>query len=553
MIAQLHDGELKHRLQIISKLIQLKDRPFLPYQQFYIMFQKDQPMTTVFKTGRQVSKTTSSCVQAILQCAIHPNFVSLYVMPREEQASNTSVLFFRPIIKSSLITNQFVKPVIDQVMKYQFSNNSAIILSNAFHDAERIRGIPTDRVHVDEVQDISEEFLPVIEMGASASQYRFILYTGTPKTHVNTLQMLWNKSSQAEWCIKCEACNHWNIPSIDHDALAIIGPVEGRNISKENPGTICARCGRTIYPQTGCWVHRYPSRKAINAGYHIPQIVIELHYADPIKWQIIWNYKNGLGQTTHDDFIREVLGEPADICSRIISLTDLLKVATLGSRFNEEGILSTIDYYRVRALGIDWGGGGKEGNFTTLALVCLAPNGKIHVPWGMALPNPHDHIGEGQQIMRIAEKFKVHLIAHDYSGAGSLRETFLIQAGFPASRLMPCRYTRFLQEGVTIKFCPPAPHNPRQIWEIDSTRAFLMVAGAIKVGHIEFFNDDYISESDPGLLRHFLSLVDEMRTERGVKTFRIVKEEGTKDEFAQATMLGCLAIWNSCGTWPRYG
>ena len=543
--------DLPQRIELVSSLFNLKGKRFVPYQQFYPMFEEHQPITTVWKTGRQVSKTTTSCIQTILQCATIPNFVTTYVMPQESQAANTSILFFKPILDESPIAK--VCPTTrDQTMKYQFANNSAIVLSYAYHDPERTRGIPSDKVHVDEAQGINEEFLPVIEASASASPYRFIMYTGTPKTHQNTLQSLWNNSSQAEWAIKCKACNHWNIPSIKHDILDMIEPPGRRPVSYESPGTVCAKCKKGIYPQEGQWVHAFPERRWINAGYHVPQIVVELHYADPVKWAIICGYKQGLGRVTYDDFLREVLGEPADASTRLVSLTDLLKQAKLGSRYNEETILQTLDYYRLRAFGIDWGGGGKQGNFTTIALVCLAPDGRVHVPWATALPNPHDHIGEGETITRLAERFRVQIVAHDCSGAGSLRETILIQSGFPAEKLMPCRYVR-LREDVTLRYIPAAPHNPKPLWDIDSSRALLMVVGAIKLGYIEFFDDDYQGEANKGLLRHFLALVDEVKSDGSTKHFKVACEEGLNDEFAQATMLGCLAIWNSTGTWPRYG
>jgi len=549
-VTMSNNEELPRRLELIANLIHLKGKPYRPYQQFYPLFEKLQPWITVLKTGRQVSKTTSSCIQSILQCATTPNFVTLYVMPSETQALNTSILFWRPIIQDSPIS-KLCSLKLEQIKKYQFENNSAIVLSYAHFNAERVRGIPADKIHVDEIQDINEEFLPIIESSASGSKYRLMLYTGTPKTHQNVLQSLWNRSSQAEWCIKCEACNYWNIPSIKHDILDMIQPANDRVVSKEYPGTVCAKCGRIIYPQKGQWVHAYPDRKYLTCGYHLPQIVVELHYADPLNWAIINAYKQGIGQMTYDDFLREVLGEPADRSSRLLSYYDLVKQAKLARRDAEETLLQTLDYYRLRVFGIDWGGGGKRGNYTTIALVCLAPDGRIHVPWATALANPHDHIGEGKQIVKLAKKFKVHLISHDCSGAGALRETILIQSGYPADKLMPCRYVR-MSEGVTVKYCPASPTNPRRLWNIDSTRALLMVAGAIKSGMIEFFADDYKSEAEPGLLRHFLALVEEMSNDKVGKQYRIVCEEGLRDEFAQATMLGCLAIWNSTGAWPRY-
>ena len=84
-----------------------------------------------------------------------------------------------------------------------------MLFSFAYQDAERTRGISADKNVIDEVQDMDISFLPVIHETISASQeWGLIQYAGTPKTMDNTIQVLWQDSSMAEWMVKCPHCSH---------------------------------------------------------------------------------------------------------------------------------------------------------------------------------------------------------------------------------------------------------------------------------------------------------------------------------------------------------
>lgn len=514
------------------------------------LFYQYQPLTCVLKTARQVSKTTSAVAQTILQCATIDNFTTMIVAPLEQQSLRISSLFVRPFLDSSPLL-KIVGLDTERALHFKFENNSAIILSYAHQDADRTRGVPADKVHVDEVQDIRAEFIPVISAALSASRYKFSVYTGTPKNYNNTLQFLWQASSQAEWAIKCAACNYWNIASAGNDLLQMIGPPRP-DISYENPGTICAKCGSVIHPATGRWVHSFPDRMFDYAGYHIPQPIMEMHYADPVAWKVLYGKMQGGYQTSTPDFYREILGEAYDTGTHLLTLEDITKVAVLPNRNDEAAVMDYVRNSKLRVLGIDWGGGGKEGNYTTLSLCCLGFDGRIYVPWGIALRTPHDHIREAVEIIRIANRFGVDFIAHDFTGAGSLRETVLVHNGFPRDRIIPYYYVAFSSvKGSAAKFVPADKYNPRSTYHIDPTRAMLLVTGAIKLGKVQFFKYDYMNENDPGLLHHFLSLVEDVNFPAGHKSYRVVCEQGYRDEFAQATMLGCVCLW--CMTsWPEY-
>lgn len=538
------------REELLSKLFTLKNEPYQVYKPFAHLFNRELPLNTVFKTGRQVSKTTTLVIQHLTQSVFIPGFNTLCVLPLEQQANRVGSMFIRPILRDSVIP-QICPLTREQSTNISFKNNSNIVLSYAHLDAERTRGVPADKLHIDEAQDVNSKFLPVITSCLTGSKdWQYSVYTGTPKTNNNTLQFLWLSSSQAEWCIKCEACNHWNIPSIEFDLDGMIGP-HREDISQESPATICSKCGKIIHPDSGQWVHRYDDRKWTYAGYHIPQIIMAQHYADPVNWSILLSKKEGGYQTTVTDFYREILGEACDIAARLVTLDDLLKVADLGDRKDFNRIRQMKDAYPIRVFGIDWGGGGEGGNYTTIALVCQTHSGVIEIPWATQLTTPHDHIKEAKEILKLANELNPHLIVHDYSGSGSLRETILVHSGYPIERIMPCRYVAGNQ-GVACRYVKETPWHPRPCYHIDPSRCLLLTCGAIKLKRIRFFNDDYKNEHDRGILRHFLALIDETSSSRGIESFHIVCEPGYRDEFAQASMLGCVGIWYKTNKWPKF-
>ena len=99
--------------------------------------------------------------------------------------------------------------------------------------------------------------------------------------------------------------------------------------------------------------------------------------------------------------------------------------------------------YGFRVLSVDWGGGGKTGlSLTAAAMLGHRGDGRIDVVYGKKLMTPYDQIGEAEECKDLMDLFRCNLLAHDYTGSGILRETFLIQAGLPMSRDMPIQYVR---------------------------------------------------------------------------------------------------------------
>jgi len=539
-------------LPILDLLFRLKGKPYSlrDHFVFFPLYDLQQPRSTVLMCGRQVGKTTNLAIQSVLLAATRPFSTILFVSPLGEQISRFSTIYLSEILRQSVIGKMLKGPgTVDRVLQKDFSNNSHIILSYATDDPDRVRNISASRLVVDETQDMLLDAISVIKETLSHSeQGGQILYAGTPKTGDNTLTQLWLESSQAEWFVPCTHCTTdghptWNIPSPKWHLEEMIGPYHNK-ISEEYPATLCYKCKQPISPRLGRWVHLYPDRTDY-AGYHVPQLLLPHHYANPANWKELLKKRLNLPPYL---FYNEVLGWPYDLAAAIITLEDLQRTAVMPPR-TDPSVVDRAKKYTLLVMGIDWGGGGEEEkSFTTLALAGLSNDGKIDVIWGRRLLTPHDHIKEAIDIATHCVEFSPHYIAHDYAGGGAIRETILVQAGMAESRLIPYMYATASMSGLCVR-SEPSPLRPRPFYLLNKARSLQILCTAIRLGHIRFFADDYVSAIEPGLLRDFLSLKEETASSSTREAYRITKKKGSIDDFAQAVNYACCTIWQMT-SWP---
>jgi hypothetical protein len=281
-----------------------------------------------------------------------------------------------------------------------------------------------------------------------------------------------------------------------------------------------------------------------------------MHYASKKAWQILRTKQETLAPNV---FANEVLGESYDGGSKLVTLTELQQAANLGFRNTgpkleilPEVKERLIRYVRV-AIGVDWGGGGKdEVSYTKLSLCGLKPDGKIDCVWGAKLLTPHDHEREANDVLQTWKKFGAHIMAHDYTGAGSIRQTIMVQSGIPLERIVSC-YMHGTSKSL-IKYVPPTDNDPYPYYLLNKTRTLLTTCQAIKKGVLRFFDYDHIDDQQPGLLHDFLALVDDKReSPSGSDVYMIHAQEGQSDDFAQATNLACIALWHSADAFPDFG
>lgn len=553
----------KHTLTTLAPLLplllNLRGKPYtiekhFPFEPF---FKTQMPSRLVLCTGRQVSKSTSLAAQSVVLSNCIPYFNTLFVTPQYELTRRFSNNYVRAFIDQSPVKKLWCGTHTEHsVLQRSFKNHSKLIFSFAMLDADRTRGVPADKIVYDEVQDLDKDFLPIINETISASHWKIENYAGTPKTLDGTLETLFQESSMAEWMIKCTACGHWNVPGLDHDLIDMIGP-DRDDIGPGNPGIVCAACARKgkrspVNPRTGLWVHAHPERAHEFAGYHVPQMIMPMHYEDPTAWKVLVGKSRGMHNTPLHVFYNECCGESFDFGAKMVTQSDLQRVSKSLHENTDEAAMAVLDRYTLRVLAVDWGGGGeKEISFTTMAVLGLRPDGNIDVIRGYRSLTPNDPIQEARMVLAFTGRFRCSHIVHDYSGAGALREQFLANAGVPYNRIIPIAYTG-PAKGPIMRHIEPTDIHPRDYYRVDKSRSLLLTCHQLRTGKIQFFNYDHKGTGSPGLLHDFLALIEDKRSSRhGSDGYTIIRKPKHSDDFAQAVNIGCCALWHMTQTFPN--
>lgn len=543
---------------LLPLLLNLNGKPYTirDHYPFSPLFRLLTPKNQVWCTGRQVSKSTSLAAHGVVVANAVPFFKTLFITPLYEQIRRFSNNYVRPFIDQSPIKAQWCGTSTENsVLQRSFKNHSMMLFSFALLDADRVRGVSADRVCIDEVQDMDPDHVPIIQETMSYSKWATSYYTGTPKTFDNLIFGLYKRSSQAEWFIPCASCRHWNIPALEHDLDAMIGPANP-HISEKYPGTVCAKCRKPISPRHGRWVHRHPERRWHFAGYHVPQIILPLHFSDPEKWSTLLLKREGYGNMTQAQFYNEVMGESIDTGQKLVSETELKAACVLEWENKKEpdpACYANLKHYKQRILAIDWGGGGEAGiSFTVLSVMGFRPDGTIDVLWAKRLLIGGDHLAEAKECMKWSKLFKCDFVAHDYTGAGTVRETVMVQAGFNLDRVFAMRLVRSASQDLLV-YKEPTPINHRAHYSLDKTRSLLYTCQAIKLKQLRFFKYDWVSQDAPGLMSDFLALVENKTDSRlGGDIYTITRNTLLTDDFAQAVNIGCAALWNMNDAWPNF-
>jgi len=502
------------------------------------VFKTALPSRLTLKCGRQVSKSTALAASGVLRAVGTPYLQILFVAPRFEQIRRLSNEGVRPFVSQSFISPFVTDPtVVRQTLQRSFSNFSSMFFSFAFLDCDRIRGLSADMINLDEVQDLDYDFVPVILECMSHSSLRLTMFSGTPKTLDNTIEQLWSESSSAEWAVPCSACDYWSLASIQADLLKMLQP----------HGISCGKCGSLVNPAEGHWYHLKARDYPNSLGYHVPQAIVPAHYANPDHWKLLIGKRDGKDGYTQAKFMNEILGESADSGIKLITLSDIRKASQLGP--NDFG--SAIDRFRrmpFRAMGVDWGGGGKEEiSHTTVALVGFDPaTGLVEAPYMERLHAGYSHDEEARRLLYIFTESGCQFLAHDFGGAGSVRETLMIQAGLPTERIIPFMYVRAVTRDI-MYYEPPKIGEMRGYYKLDKARSLVLQAVCLKSGMILLPEYD----SAKNLTSDFLALVEEKHEmAAGADIYLIRRAAKQSDDLAHSVNFGCAALWHYSRCWP---
>lgn len=448
-----HRGKIKHvvratRSSFAQALLVHRRKPLrLDQHKFFMPVYDLASQMMLLKCGRQVAKSTTLANIIIAESAVYDAFRTLYVSPssmQTKQFSNeklTPTMHDSPIIKNHYISSQ----TIDQVFEKTMLNGSHMFLRYAFLTPDRARGIPADRLMMDEIQDILKDNVKVIAESLSFSDYAYELYSGTPKTMDNTIEEYWQWSTQMEWAIPCDHHTpvHWNVLGMD-------------NIGAKH--LICDKCGSQIFPEAGRWVITNPGAEYV--GFHVTQLMVPWKQ-EPDRWRkdIIWKRDNWPTAV----FYNEVLGESHDQASKPVTQTDIMQCCypvNKNSTFSTEYLLNepTKDIIGREVYGgVDWGEGRSEGkviggkkrhaSFTVLTLGTFIDE-NTYWPFRIKKYEGKDIDPEfiKQDIVAEFHRFRVSILGVDYGHGWGMNSHLLNHLG--RDRVMEFNYVGKMRERI---------------------------------------------------------------------------------------------------------
>jgi phage terminase large subunit GpA-like protein len=349
----------------------------------------------------------------------------MFVSPSKEQTvifSNSRVA--KTMRYSPKISSKFLRTdLADRVFHKEFSNGSTMFFKYAMDDGDRLRGPSTDRNMYDEVQDLLVD--PVVIVGnetLTESDYQYETYAGTPKTMENSIQYLWEESTQAEWVMKCDGCGkHQFIES-------------EKAIGKKGP--ICLHCSKYLNPLTGQWIEMNPHKKdsiideeQIIKGFHVSRLIMPrdvpiamegrgLKFEERAhqRWQrVLVKFE----KSPPSLFRNEVLGVSDAIGTRIISQEEL-EALCVGEQLADTPTPKAFEGVSQMVAGVDWSGGGMSGTSRTVVWIWgVRPSDQKLVCKHYKVYPGTNPVHAVEDVARICTNYRVSMVVGD-AGEGAL-------------------------------------------------------------------------------------------------------------------------------------
>lgn len=488
----------------------------------------------LLKTGRQVAKSTTQANDLIMRLCLHPHWKSLFVTPSQEQTMRFVQTRFDAVLHSSpRLQGRWVTPdLASRVFLKQFGNGSTCVFSYASTSADRIRGVSADEVRYDEVQDIDyDEVIPVVRQVLANSNHKHEHFNGTPKTMENTIELLWQQSTQTVWAVRCPGCRKFSV--LDNEkCLGLKGP-------------ICVSCGKYLDVRQGVWVDTvtYPAGylgKRIK-GYHVskpmltenvPASMPNTSLAQTIamrRWRDILS-EHATFPTAK--FKNEALGVSDSTGARLFTEAELEQWCAQRPVVPDPHVLPSCD---AIVAGIDWSGGGSMGKSRTVLWIwgvdrqAGSHSLRLHTRYFKVYPDEHPITGGiVEDILRLCTLFGVQLVLGD-AGGGALANSYM-QAGL-GDRAQQVQY----EKGETKQNGKPALYWNRQDRYMASRTKMIdhffaqMKNGCIRLGHIEQMRP---------VFKDMLALYEET-TKTGYRVWR--KTAGVPDDAVHAQVFGWIA------------
>ena len=205
---------------------------------------------------------------------------AIFSLPTDVMFKRVSQTRFSPLISGETVFNMAgaEKPV-RSVGLYQINQSFGFFTGGKESDAT---SIDADALFQDEVDLADQEMLALYQSRLQGSNYKITQSFSTPTFEGFGIHKGFHNSDQHEYLLRCEGCNHYNIPEFTPKFMVIPGlsgdlndlsEIDAELAEKLDLGAAYVRCescgGRlnTADPALRSWVPRFPGRRS--RGYRV--------------------------------------------------------------------------------------------------------------------------------------------------------------------------------------------------------------------------------------------------------------------------------------------
>ncbi len=240
----------------------------------------DQSKEIVVEKAAQLGFTETFVIK-ILHSLLYELFPkgALYLFPTGDDVSDFSKARFNPLIAHNPCIYPFVKDTdatnikqINKAMLYLRGARATKAIEGVKKSSSKLKSIPVDAITFDERDEMDDDMVTLALERVSHSEMGCIYSLSTPSIPDYGIDLMYQKSDQKIWEIKCQHCGKYTCLEMNFPDC----------LGERSDGSVfrmCRYCKKEIYPRDGRWVKRYQDRKV--SGYWISQL--NSIYVDPAK------------------------------------------------------------------------------------------------------------------------------------------------------------------------------------------------------------------------------------------------------------------------------
>lgn len=212
--------------------------------------------------------------------------VGLYCFPAQSQLNAFSHARVETVIRQSEHLSEIVGEINNVSLR---EIGKSHIYYRGMQEMKQIISVDADYLILDEVDNMRQDFIPIVEKRLGGSLHKIKKFVSTPTYPNYGINAKFKEGDQREWFIRCDRCGYWQY--LDYF----------KNIDFKKGIYICKKCKREInHLSKGKWVPRFRNREI--HSYHISKLfssratIKELvkAFKDKAALQNFYNFELGL-------------------------------------------------------------------------------------------------------------------------------------------------------------------------------------------------------------------------------------------------------------------